>query len=1022
MNYTGNVDYKSIKDKQFMTADSENVSEIVKKLNEQNIQFSVRYDDVKMTVTFNKSDFSKVNEILKSAAAAQGKSSRHTQTQGNVMEKIPGAEEIERMHRNIEQNKEEMKRFEADLKKLLSGDKKIASSPLLVGKTPASLAICGADGNLDMTITKKVIEKCMRPETRDEDGRLIGKTGHGLRDSEILSAMMELHNPTMILNGKHDNSLVVLTEIKDTKNRNIVVAIDLSQNDGFRCVNNIRSLYGRDNLSMFLEQNMKDGKIIAVNKEKANRLLHSIGKSYPKENTTISFDNSIAYTTANVKYPNQENHVNLDKMSLENHSADKTTEQLVQLQKMILEMQQEQQNINQQLNEQKAEKPVQNADTAIDAKPAVNNGEVKPEHASLLPIIGTKVIKHEQRIEELKDQRAAHEEKITDYQGRAERLTEKAERLNATNQMLAELLARRKMPAAVVNSIRALIRANEVQAANIRNNKLPKLENKIGGRMTKIESIDKRINLRQCKINRYASLNSVIKSFAHADRKEFSAFLDELHNNTIKMLNAKIDVKTDNIIRLTELYKQSPVTAVAAEVPMSLTRQKISRQKLIQKRNKLMGVVIPYVSQPEQVQENIMKQAEGIITNAAKQESVTPAEVAENVALSSVSLLPENLIESPEKKILASFSYEAFNDHDQMWDDQITYYAIDGRFFSENESGYNGSKEVEELTAEQVKDGILTLMTTGVNVKTEDKQLMRKLREDPLKAVEELVESGADTTGSITDNELPEKNEPTKSKDSSEMFAEIAKLMNMSVSQIESRPKDIQNLLVSIYKDNFESSPQELQEKLSAVMNPDVRTEEAIDKRLETRNGLVSAELTNGETVHFRLNEQITAQQALETLANAERPFIALREIGKQVDEMQAAGFEQSDRCGYSITANFNDKSAKIYEINGGNGGISEENRTDSNVSFTHLDLNDFRNNPLKTTEELVEGNANMIDGIINNEPPKKDEPKQEQPKEEKPQGFTFSLAQLKRNAKRISQQKQEQPKDERKPPDHGGL
>ena len=55
-----------------------------------------------------------------------------------------------------------------------------------------------------------------------------------------------------------------------------------------------------------------------------------------------------------------------------------------------------------------------------------------------------------------------------------------------------------------------------------------------------------------------------------------------------------------------------------------------------------------------------------------------------------------------------------------MWDDQITYYSIDGRFFSENVSGYNGSKEVEELTAEQVKDGILTLMTTGVNVKTED--------------------------------------------------------------------------------------------------------------------------------------------------------------------------------------------------------------------------------------------------------------------------------------------------------------
>lgn len=704
--------------------------------------------------------------------------------------------------------------------------------------------------------------------------------------------------------------------------------------------------------------------------------------------------------------------------------------QIDELRKMILEMQQEQQRLQRQANERKLEEARKNTASAneqptteVNVKPPIGINEVKPEHSALLPIISTKVIMHEQRISDLQARRAFHGSKLFDYQDRADRLKTKAERLTANNQMLAELLTRNKMPAAVVNAVRALIRANEVQAANIRNNNLPKLENKIGDRMKKIESIDKRINLRQCKINRYASLNSVIKSFAHADRKQFSASLDELHNNTINMLNAKIDVKTDNIAKLTELYKQSPAMAAAADVPLRLTAQKISLQKLTQKRNKLMGVVIPYVSQPEQVQENIMKQTEEIITNAAKQESVTPAEVAENVALSSVSLLPENSIEAPDKKILASFSYEAFNDHDQMWDDQITYYSIDGRFYSENESGYNGSKKVEELTAEQVKDGILTLMTTGVNVQTEDKQLMSKLREDPLKAVEELIESGADTTGRITDNELPEKNEPTKSNDSSEMLADIAKLMNMSVSQIESRPKDIQNLLVSIYKDNFESSPQELQEKLSAVMNPDVRTEEAIDKRLEARNGLVSAELTNGETVHFRLNEQLTAQQALETLANAERPFIALREIGKQVDEMQAAGFEQSDRCGYSITANFNDKSATIYEINGGKGGISEIDRTDDKVSFIHVDLNDYsKNNPLKTTEELVEGNANMIDGIINNEPPKKEEPKQETPKEEKPKGFSFSMTQLKRNAKRISQQKSEQPKDERKPPNHGAL
>lgn len=673
MNYTGNVDYKTIKDKQFLTADSKNITDIVKKLNEQNIEFSARYDDTKMTITFHKSDFNKVNDVLNAVGQAEN------------------------------------------------------------------------------------------------------------RQQSV-----------------------------DTIN-----------------------------------------------------------------------DQAAAYNA-----------------------------QLDELRKMILEMQQEQQS-----KEQQSEESRESADRAkeppkVEEKPQISINEVKPEHSALLPIISTKVIKHEQRIEELKDRRAAHEEKITDYQNRAERLTAKAERLNATNQMLAELLARRKMPASVVNSIRAMIRANEVKSANIMNNKLPKLENKIGGRMAKIDSIDKRINLRQCKINRYASLNSVIKSFAHADRKQFSASLDELHNNSVKLLNAKIDVKTDNIVRLTEFYKQSPVRATAADVPMRLTRQKISRQKLIHKRNKLMGVIIPYASQPEQVQDNVMKQAEEIITNAAKQENITPAEVSENVVLSAVPLLPERSITVPD----------------------------------------------------------------------------------------------------------------TRQEEMDRLLPEIAAVMDMPVSQLESKPRDLRDILILDYTNHFESTPEEIQESLARLINPDVRTEEAIDKRLEARNGLVSAELTNGETVHFQLNEQITAQRALEVLANAERPFIALREIGIRVDELQAASFEQSDKCGYSITANFNDRTANLYEINGGNGGISEENRTDSNVSFTHLDLNDFRNNPLKTTEELVEGNANMIDGIINNEPPKKDEPKQEQPKEEKPQGFTFSLAQLKRNAKRISQQKQEQPKDERKPPDHGAL
>ena len=48
--------------------------------------------------------------------------------------------------------------------------------------------------------------------------------------------------------------------------------------------------------------NIKDN-IIAYNTTKANELYSIIGANFPQTNELICFDNSIAYTTTNVKYP-----------------------------------------------------------------------------------------------------------------------------------------------------------------------------------------------------------------------------------------------------------------------------------------------------------------------------------------------------------------------------------------------------------------------------------------------------------------------------------------------------------------------------------------------------------------------------------------------------------------------------------------------------------------------------------------------------------------------------------------------
>ena len=69
-----------------------------------------------------------------------------------------------------------------------------------------------------------------------------------------------------------------------------MVAIELDRGEGFTQVISIRSVYGRDNLAYFIEDNIKKDNLIAMNKQKADELLRSIGKSYPKENTFISYN------------------------------------------------------------------------------------------------------------------------------------------------------------------------------------------------------------------------------------------------------------------------------------------------------------------------------------------------------------------------------------------------------------------------------------------------------------------------------------------------------------------------------------------------------------------------------------------------------------------------------------------------------------------------------------------------------------------------------------------------------------
>lgn len=205
----------------------------------------------------------------------------------------------------IQQNEQESIVFRQNLHKLLGGDKTLASRPLIIGETPNVLAICGADSNLPLTITKKVIDKCMRPEIRDESGKRLKNSGHFLKEDQIVAALTYIREAVMVLKGSRDNTFVAVTDQKDEKGQEIIIAVETNENVSFKKVNMVASLYGRENFPQYIKANIESNNIVAINVEKANKMLHSIGVDFPKENTFISFEDSIAYTTINVNYPKE---------------------------------------------------------------------------------------------------------------------------------------------------------------------------------------------------------------------------------------------------------------------------------------------------------------------------------------------------------------------------------------------------------------------------------------------------------------------------------------------------------------------------------------------------------------------------------------------------------------------------------------------------------------------------------------------------------------------------------------------
>ncbi len=133
--------------------------------------------------------------------------------------------------------------------------------------------------------------------------------------------------------------------------------------------------------------------------------------------------------------------------------------------------------------------------------------------------------------------------------------------------------------------------------------------------------------------------------------------------------------------------------------------------------------------------------------------------------------------------------------------------------------------------------------------------------------------------------------------------------------------------------------------------------EELEQSFLYGKQALISIEIF-GEEHYFKINEN-SVDNILKT-ANTEKPLLEFMEMGEKISEEEYAEIQQSDSFTFSVEMNLDNDTARIYTVNNGNGGISEADRTDNNVTFDTVKITDYSGQTITANSQEIPNEANV--------------------------------------------------------------
>lgn len=234
---------------------------------------------------------------------------------------------------------------------------------------------------------------------------------------------------------------------------------------------------------------------------------------------------------------------------------------------------------------------------------------------------------------------------------KGQRLEARAEKLENTSTMLKALFPNRQLP----KPLQALADMTAKKAAVIRNEKIPKNNIKIDKNLRRMAKNDRKIEVAQCKVDKYQNMSKVIKSFTVLDsaerKQQFTQGLDGLHNASQRSLQLKLEKCEAKIDKLTQKYMDIE-TPNKPDIMAKLKAQTEKKNTLTEKIEKLGKLEKPFAEQPENVVDDVIKTAETEI--AAQEEAperMSMEDFADELCAACVDTATEPPVQTKDKSV-----------------------------------------------------------------------------------------------------------------------------------------------------------------------------------------------------------------------------------------------------------------------------------------------------------------------------------------------------------------------------------